>query len=305
MAIPNPLTVGFRVVLRDPWLLLLEVAWRWSFGLTAGGLLWLGWVRIARVLLLSRADSHALQSHDAFLMAQAASHILVSLGMPVLRLAALLLSAISLLWILLSALGRTLVLRRLVNFLGLITEGTDSVAIRQIRFRSMLALQVWRILLAWLSLAVMMGGILVAAHIANRGSRPDYVMYYALAVPVLAAAALFWVIVNWYLSSASAWIGRQGAGAVLATRMTIGYAAARKGDVGGLNVTLTLVRVLALLLAFILCILPASMASSQGYWGWVIAIALLYFVAADLVYVARLASYLMLEEQEQQVPAEV
>jgi len=301
MPIPNPLASGFRAVLRDLKLLLIEVAWRWLFGLTAGAVLLFGWQMAVGTIHLSRADSYALASHDAFRMAQAALNILTVIGPHLAKLAAVILPAVSLLWIFLGALGRALTMRRLVNLFGLFTEGPGGVAIRQISLRAMLVLHFWRILLAWPALAAMVAGVLYASNIANRGPHPDYFMYYAVAVPVMVAAAIFWIIVNWYLSTAAAWVGRQGAGAVMATRMTIGFASARKGDIGGLNAMFILIRLGALLVAFVLCVVPAGLVSSAGYTFWVISISLLYFVFADLVCLARLASYLMIEEE---IPAE-
>lgn len=301
MPIPNPLASGFRAVLRDPKLLLIEVAWRWLFGLTAGALLLFAWDWAVAGLRISRADLLALQSHDAFRMAQAALSVLHGVGPQLLKLAAAVLSAVSLLWIFLGALGRTLTLRRMVNLFGLFTEGPGGVAIRQIRLRAMLVLHFWRIMLGWPALAGMVAGALYASNIANRGPQPDYFMYYVVAIPTMAGAAIFWIIVNWYLSSAAAWVGRAGASAVMATRMTIGFVAARKGDMAGLNAMFILIRFGALLVAFVLCVLPAGLVSATGYRFWVISISLLYFVFADLVCLARLASYLVIEEE---TPAE-
>jgi len=171
---------------------------------------------------------------------------------------------------------------------------------RTIRFRSMLALQFLRTLFTWLVLAAMAAAVLVASQVANRGPQPDYVMYYALALPMLAVAALFWTIVNWYLSTAVVWVGRDGAGAAMAVRMAMGFASAHRGDMAGLNVVFTLVRLVALVAAFVLCVLPGNLAADAPvtYTAWVVAISLLYFVIADFIYVARLASYLMLQEPQ-------
>ena len=297
MPIPNPLASGFRAVLRDPKLLLIEVAWRWLFGLTAGTVLLLGWGVAAGTIHVSRADSNALLSHDEFRMAQAALNIIAAVGPQLAKLAAVVVPVISLLWILLGAAGRTLTMRRFVNIFGLFTEGPGGVAIRQMRLRAMLTLYFWRIFSAWIAVAAMLAGVLYASKIANRGPQPDYVMYYAVAIPMMAGAAIFWTVVNWYLSAAAAWVGRDGAGAVMATRMTIGFASARKGDMWGLNGMFTLIRLGALLAAFVLCVVPAGLVSSRGYLFWVISISLIYFVCADLVGLARIASYLTIAEE--------
>src|SRR5690349_2027792 len=108
MPIPNPLASGFRAVLRDPKLLLIEVAWRWLFGLTAGALLLFGRQFALDAIRLSRADSNALMSNDAFRMAQAALNILIASGPQLAKFAAVAVPVVSLLWIFLGALGRTL-----------------------------------------------------------------------------------------------------------------------------------------------------------------------------------------------------
>jgi hypothetical protein len=86
----------------------------------------------------------------------------------------------------------------------------------------------------------------------------------------------------------------------MAVRMAMGFASAHRGDMAGLNVVFTLVRLVALVAAFVLCVLPGNLAADapMTYTAWVVAISLLYFVIADFIYVARLASYLMLQEPQ-------
>jgi len=283
----NPLTSGFRAVLRDPTVLLMEVVWRWCFGLTAGLLLFFGWLMAMGSVPVSAADRNAWQSHDPYLMALTGLHMLVDLGAKLARIAVVVLPAVSVLWIVMSAAGRTMTMKRLA--------GEE----RAVSFRAMLALHLWRALLAWGVATVAAASIVGAALVANRGPQPDYVMYYALALPMVGIVLIFWSIVNWYLSAAAAWVGKDGAGAGRAVRLAMGFASAHRGDIAGLNIMFTLLRLMVLAAAFVLCTLPGGLAASapQVYVLWVIAVSLAYFVFADYVHISRLASYLLLDPQ--------
>jgi hypothetical protein len=224
-------------------------------------------------------------------MALAGLHVLVELGSKMTRAAVVVLPAISVLWVAMSAAGRTITVKRLVH------DG------REISFRAMLALHLWRALLAWVVLTVMAASVAGAALVSNRGPQPDYVMYYALALPLIGIAALFWSIVNWYLSAAAAWVGKEGAGAGRAVRLAMGFAAAHRGDMAGLNIIFALLRLVALAVAFVLCTLPSSLAAASpaAYGAWVLAVSLTYFILADFMHVARLASYTLLDASTPEV----
>ena len=285
----SPFTSGFRAVLHDPVTLLIEVAWRWCFGAMAGALLFLGWRMALATLTVSAADHNAWQSRDAYLMAMAGINVMATAGGKLARAAMAVLPALSVLWVLISAVGRTLTVRRIAG------------GQRRIFFRPILALQLWRALLAWVTLAAMVAAVLSAALVANRGPQPDYVMYYSLALPMVGAAVVFWSVVNWYLTTAAAWVGKEmdgkPAGASLAMRMAIGFSYAHRGDVAGLNIMFVLLRLAMLAVAFVLCALPAGLARAApaGYTGWVVAVSLAYFVVADFMHVSRLAAYAQME----------
>lgn len=289
---PSPLTSGMRAVLRDPTVLVVEVVWRWCFGATTGALLFFGWLMAMGSVPVSRADANAWQSHDLYLMALAGLHVLLELGSKMARVAVVIVPALSLLWMTMGAAGRMLTMKRLAG------RG------RVIRFRPMLALHLWRVLLTLVVATVMAASVVGAALVAGRGPSPDYVMYYALALPLLAVAGIFWSIVNWYLSTAAAWVGKDGAGAIRAVRLAMGFSSAHKGDMAGLNIVFTLLRLMALAVAFVLCALPGALAAAapRGYTAWIVAVSLIYFVIADFLHVSRLASYLRLDATGLRIP---
>lgn len=285
----SPFTSGFRAVLRDPVTLLIEVAWRWCFGAVAVAILFLGWRMALGTVPVSAADRNAWQSHDAYRMAMAGIDMMVDAGAKLASVGMAVLPAVSVLWVLIGAAGRTLTMRR-------IAPG------RPIRFRSILVLHLWRALVAWVTLAAIVAAVTGAALVANRGPQPDYVMYYAIALPLLFAAAIFWSVVNWFLTTAAAWVGKdmagKSAGASLAMRMAMGFTATHRGDMAGLNVVFALLRLVAIAVAFVLCALPVGLAggSPSGYTGWVVAVSLCYFVFADFTHVSRLAAYVQMGE---------
>src|SRR5215470_6119144 len=136
---PNPVNQGFRAVLRDPTILLTEIVWRWSFGSAAFLLLFFSVLALLGSIHVSETDTAAWRSNNPTLMAQALVNMLMESGPKMAAVAARVLPVITLLWIILSAAGRTLTFNRL-------GKGTVS-------FRTVLALQCARAVLLWLAAA--------------------------------------------------------------------------------------------------------------------------------------------------------
>src|SRR5215472_4541291 len=110
---PNPVNQGFRAVLRDPTILLTEIVWRWSFGSAAFLLLFFSVMALVGSIHVSETDAAAWRSNNPTVMAQALANMLLESGPKMAAMAARVLPAITVLWIVLAAAGRTLTLNRL------------------------------------------------------------------------------------------------------------------------------------------------------------------------------------------------
>jgi len=281
---PNPITQGLRAVTRDPAIFLVEILWRWSFAILACLLVAGVGVMLLGPLHVGHAWDTAWRSRDPQRMGQLVFAVLLLLGMKVIVIAAIAVPlTIALLWGIFSALGRFVTVNRL------------RVGLTSLRFRTILALQLLRGFIGWLSLVLLFAAMFGEALIASRGPQPDLLLYYLMVLPSVVLIGSFWLTVNWYLSLAAIF-GREGQsfrGALRQARQTVSQ---QRSDFAGTGFVFLLFRVVALLIATAICGLTSGMVGSspQGYFTLLIIVSLAYFAIADFLYVARMAAYLAL-----------
>jgi hypothetical protein len=283
MSAKNPLTYGFRAIRRDPAVLLIEILWRWSFG-AVGILLLLGFVAMHQNALAA-ADSVPWNSHDPVSIAQSLLPVVVELASQWLPLAIGLL-AVTAIWTLFGAAGRTVTLNRL-------EKGGVS-------FRTILALQLLRALSVWLAGAVMVGSTLLESRIADSGAQSDLILYFGLAGGSMMVIGVVWAVVNWILTLAAVCCARNAGGAGRSIRQAVALARSHSGDLFGTSIVFAIPRLTALVVAFVLVFLPSGMMTSapQAYFAWTVVVTLAYFAVSDWLYLARLAGYLVIDLPE-------
>ena len=282
----NPLTHGFRAVLRDPTILLAEVAWRWCFGAVAFFLLFGSAMMLMSSVTLSSQDALAWRSRDPYLVAETLLRLYDAIGGKLLKIATVVLPVITILWTVLGSTGRTFTLNRLAK--------------REVRFRSVLALHSSRAFFLWLAVVALVAAIIFASHVSSRGSgQPDLFLYYGLAIWSLLLIGGLWATINWYLSLAAVCCAQSGAGSVQAFRQAVRFSRTLGGDFGGVSLMFAVLRLIAIAVAFVLCALPSGLAASAPnlYTGWVVLVSLAYFGVADFLYISRFAAYMMIDTQ--------
>jgi hypothetical protein len=280
----NPLTHGFRAVLRDPAILFAEIVWRWCFGAVAFFLLFGSAMILMSSVTLSSQDALAWRSRDPYLAAETLLRLYDAIGGKLLKVAAVVLPVITVLWTLLGSAGRTFTLNRLAK--------------RDVRFRSILALHCWRAFFMWLAGVAMVAAIILASDVSSRGSgQPDLFIYYALAIWSLLLIGGFWATVNWYLSLAAVCCAQSNAGAIKSFRQAVRFTRMHGGDFGGVSLMFAVLRLVAIAVAFVLCALPSGLAGRAAniYTGWVVLVSLIYFGVADFLYISRFAAYMLIE----------
>ena len=280
---PNPITQGLRSIARDPVIFLVEILWRWSFALLACVLIFAVGLMLLGPLPIGDSWNTAWRSHDPRRIGGMVFIILSLLGMKAVVAAIALPILIALLWSVLSALGRTVTIKRL------------RASVTVLRLRSIMALQLLRAFSAWLSLVLLLAAIVGEALIATRGPKPDLALYYLMVMPSVLLIGSLWLVFNWYLSLAAVF-GREGQsfwGAFRQTRQTIRL---QRSDFAGTGFVFLLFRAAALLVGVAICGLTSRMAGSapQAYFTLVMIVCLAYFAIADFLYMSRLAAYLAL-----------
>ena len=280
---PNPITQGIKAVWRDPALFLVEILWRWSFVIVACLLIASAGAILLGPLHIGNAWDSASQSRDPQRMGQLALMVLLILGVKAIVAAIAVPLAIALLWSIFSALGRFVTVRRL------------RAGLSSLRFRSILALQVWRGLISWFSLILLAAAIFGETLIATRGPKPDLLLFYLMMMPSVVLIAAFWLVCNWYLSLAVIF-GRDEhtfRGAIRQARQTVRL---QRSDFAGTGFVFLLIRVALLLVAVAICGLTSGMAGTapQNYFVLLMVVLLAYLAVAYFFYMSRMAAYLAL-----------
>jgi hypothetical protein len=280
----DSITFGFRTILRDPAVFLIELIWRWSFGIAAVLILfWMG-LSLAGPTAFTRANGNAWSSRDPFLITQATLRLLREIGhRPLVIASALVLTVV---WVVFGALGRTLTLKRLSEK-------------HSIQFRNSLTLQLLRALFLWIGIGGAIAAMMVSVWVAMRGSKPDYLLYFVLVVPLLGIVWVFCAVVNWYLSLAAVCFNGTVTSASLAIQRAMVLASSQTAAVAGITAFFGVLRGVALLIAFVVCVFSAGLMVSapRVVPAWLVLVALGYFAFADFLYSCRLAAYVALDEE--------
>jgi hypothetical protein len=293
----TPVRDGFRAVFRRPSIILAEISWRWCFGAALWALLALSFIEYARSLDVSNLEWLMWRSGFPPFMLQALGRVIDGSGFKLLRIAAILLPACAALWTIAASFGRTATVRAMTQSDGL-------------PFRTALGLSFFRAALALAFGLSVIGIYLMAArsYVNVPGQLPHAGRAFAILIIATAVAWYIWAVANWVLSvapllaaverrdSTSAIAATVGALSVLSGRfMRVGWA------YGAIHFFAFVVFTgMALVVMGFSGILPGD-----AVFVLLVLITLAYFVLADCLYMARLASYAALLDCLSVEPANV
>jgi hypothetical protein len=273
---------------RQPSLTALEVLWRWSFGIPA---LLLARYEVMRILAATPVDLAALQRMTVMdplgasqTLAQAMAVLLPAVWGVAIWMFPLLLAV----WVVVSSVGRTAVLRRADRSL-------------QARVGTLMVLQTIRIIalgagfVAWFSCVEWAARTMVTGPML-RGGEVNLVGYSAFVIVTTLGLFTLWAVVSWVLSVAPLLSMQQSlaAGASLMAAFRLGPL---KGKLVEINLVMGIVKIALIVLAIVFSATPLpfeSMTTPEFLFVWWVGVALLYFVASDFFHVARLVGYLNL-----------
>jgi hypothetical protein len=271
-----------------PSLTALEVLWRWVYGIPV--LLVLRYEAV-RILAETPVDVGALRRMtlaDPLATAGTLAQAISTLLEPVLRVAVWMGPALLVGWVVVSSLGRTLVLRRADGRLHA-RPGTLMVlqALRMLALGA--SFVVWFACLRWAGRVAVLGPL-------SAGGEPNLVGYFALVI--LATLGLFtlWAVVSWVLSVAPLLAMLRGLGVRESLR-----AAFRLGPLKGklveINLVMGIVKIALIVLAMVFSATPLpfeTVTTPDFLVKWWVGVTVLYLVGSDFFHVARLVGYLQL-----------
>jgi hypothetical protein len=286
---------------RQPSLTALEVAWRWTYGVPAfvlvawqaqkvllaatGGTLDPARLGLDKTLLndpVGALSGDPLGAAGKF--SNALGLVLPGLAHVAVWLAPLLLVA----WVVVSSLGRTVVLRRADAALHR-RLGTLMVlqAIRMV----VLAALVW----AWYAAVEWSGRVAIVAPTAT-GAEPNLILYCAMIIVLSLGMFTAWAFVSWYLSVAPllAMLNDTGPLASLAAAGRLGVLKTKLVEV---NLIMGIVKIALIVLAMVFSATPLpfqDVTTPEFLAWWWAGVTLLYLLWSDFFQVARLIAYLNL-----------
>jgi len=291
----NALRDAFCELLQDPGLFLIEVAWRWTFGAAA-----LLFVALSVFVLLGgvSVDPHRLDAAAALPPLQLAQNVattLIALPGAILRVALVDIFALTVYWVAISALGRRATLMRPALFPGASLRTCFDVSTAR-------ACVTLGALLIWILVGILAG----LAGVSARTDLPDPGVILGIALPSLVIIVTAWSALNWYLSLVPIIPEKTNNGNIGTEIMTAAWEFVRSHREALLETSLLtgLTRIVLFVVAVMLSVaVSAVITRPRVLVADLFAIALLYFFAADFLYIVRLLAYAKLREEHGSTPA--
>lgn len=285
---------GFSSTFRRPAVIAAEIAWRWSFGAAAGALVTVAVLRFLASITVTDGDLLALRSRIPQLMADAILHIFEGSGPRLLRLTLIVTPAVLALWILAASAGRAATLRALLR-------DAPASFTRRHDLWSLVGVNFLRVAVSLLGVLAMVGSAILAGLAASIGDEPSVLLFNVVFLGLLFLVSLSWSTLNWYFSLAPIFVVRDNRGALGAVADAVHLVRRRGGDFTSVSTLYGLIKLFLIGVATVVSLVPLAFIAE---WPWqlttmlFVVITLAYFAAADLLYVARLASYLAIAEPE-------
>lgn len=286
---------------RRPSLTAMEVAWRWLYGIPALALVFTQLKKIALAATDGTLDPARLGLDKPFLADPVGTLSADPLGTvarvtaafldvaPAFgRVALWLLPTLALAWILLSAIGRSLILRRAAPAAA--SRIPTLMALQAIRTLTLAA-----IFYLWVRLILACGAFAVTRPIAHNQD-PNLILYCALVIVLSLTMFVAWGFVSWILTAAPILAQVRDLGPAGSLRAAL-HLGPLKSKLAEINLVLGIVKIALIILAMVFSAtpLPFQDVTTPGFLAcWWAGVSVLYLLWSDFFHVARLLGYLNL-----------
>jgi hypothetical protein len=273
---------------RRPSLTALEVLWRWAYGIPVLLVLRYEALRILRETPVDIAALRNMTVLDPMGSAATLAKAMQVLVPAALRVALWLAPVMVVAWVVISAVGRTMVLRRVDGRLH--SQIGTLIVLQAVRVVALLgSFAVWFWCLEGVAELTVTGP--VAA-----GGDPNLVGYFSLVIVATLGLFTLWAVVSWALAIAPllAMLRGVGAGGSLAAAFRVG---ALKSKLVEINLVMGIVKIALIVLAMVFSATPLpfeSVTTPEFLLWWWVGVTVLYFLGSDFFHVARQVAYLQL-----------
>ncbi len=273
---------------RRPSLTVLEVLWRWAYGIPALLVLRYEGLKILQATPLDYGALRGMTVLDPMGSAETLAKAMEVLLPPVLQVALWLAPVMVVAWVVVSSIGRTVVLRR-----------ADARLHRQVG--TLIVLQAMRVLALLGSFAVWFWCVERVAELtvtgpAAAGGEPNLVGYFALVIVATLGLFTMWAVVSWALSVAPLLAMLRGLGVrgSLAAAFRLGPLRSKLVEI---NLVMGIVKIALIVLAMVFSATPLpfeSVTTPEFLFWWWMGVTVLYFLGSDFFHVTRQVAYLQL-----------
>ncbi len=273
---------------RRPSLTALEVLWRWAYGIPAVLVLWHFGQKILQTMPVDFRALRNMTVTDPMGSAETMAKAMDALLPPVLHVALWLGPLLLVTWVVVSTVGRTVVLRR--ADVRLHSRVGTLIVLQAVRIVALLgSFAVWFWCMERVAEWTVTGP--VAA-----GGEPNLVGYFALAIVATLGLFTLWAVVSWAVSVAPLLAMLKGLGVwgSLAAAFRLGPL---KSKLVEINLVMGIVKIALMVLALVLSATPLpfeSVATAEFLMWWWAGVTVLYFLGSDFFHVARQVAYLQL-----------
>jgi hypothetical protein len=268
---------------RRPSLTVLEVAWRWFFGIPLLLVCWRQEQQIVAAFPVESSGFNSIDPQNPWVAIVQLANVVAYYKPPVLAVLHWLVPAAAIVWVVISGLGRNLVLKRIDP---------------RLRFRPtpMIALQAaWLALLAltcWLWFRSMQW--VAVTHITATGD-PDLVGYAAWVITLSLAFYTLWALTSWALSIAPLLMLLEDRSAISALGQSLRLGKPFTSKLAETNLVMGIVKLALIVLAMVFSAAPLPFSDELGgstlHYVWA-ASTVFYLVANDFFHVVRLKGFI-------------
>ncbi len=270
-------------VFARPSLTLLEVLWRWLFG---APILVVCWLQAQKILIDLPPESAGLDKLDPQSPWVSAVRLADAWDLyrpHLIHVMAWLVPAAALAWVVISGLGRNLVMRRMeprIPFRPLAMIGLQAA------WLAVLALTCW----GWYRSV----GWAAATHIGT-GAEPDLGGYTIWTIVLTLGFFTLWALISWCVTIAPMVVLLEDRSALLSLRESLRLGKAFTGKLVEINLVMGIVKLALLVVAMVFSsvLIPFSdeVGASALHIEWVV-VSLFYFIASDYFHVVRLKGFI-------------
>lgn len=270
-------------VFSHPSLTGIEIAWRWLFGIPLLAVLWRQWINILAAHPLAASGFTSIDGQNPWIAVVQLAGVVSYYEPHVLAVLKWLVPTAAVAWVVISGIGRNIVLRRINPHL-------------EFRPLAMIALQAaWLVFLAatfWFWFVCIRWAS--ASHIAANGE-PDLVGFSVWTISSSLVIFTVWALLSWALSVAPLIMLLEKRSMLSSLRQSVSLGREFTGKLAEINLVMGIVKLALIVLAMVFSAAPLPFSDELGPEAmrvvWM-ASTIFYFVASDYFHVVRLKGFM-------------